>query len=114
MHFEYEITVEQFVASQPDPDVGVSVIVINGPLPPRFVYPKCDRCPDPKSIGSVGRVEAIGTITPQGKVERVSVVSSPSSAFTRAALETLQGWRFKPAVGADGKAFAARVDLEVS
>jgi outer membrane biosynthesis protein TonB len=57
----------------------------------------------------------IATITPQGKAESVCVVSSPSPAFTEAAIETLlRGWRFRPAVGIDGKAFATRVDLEVS
>ena len=97
-----------------DPDVSVSVIVFKGPLPGRFVYPGCDKCPNPKSIGPVGRVELIGTISAQGRAESVSVVSSPSSTFTNAAIETLRGWRFRPAVGIDGKAFATRVDLEVS
>jgi TonB family protein len=97
-----------------DPDANVSVIVFKGPMPNRFVYPRCDRCPDPKSIGSAGLVEAIGTITPQGKVESVSIVSSPSPFFTKAALDTLQGWRFRPAVGLDGKAFATRQSIEVN
>jgi len=116
-----EIKVARSVPDSPDnpmlvadPEVGVSVIVFKGPLPRRFVYPGCDRCPNPESIGSVGRVELIGTIGPQGKAESVSVVSSPSSAFTAAALETLRGWRFRPAVGTDGKAFATRVSLEVN
>ena len=96
-----------------DPEASVSVIVFKGPLPQRFVYPGCDRCPNPKSIGSAGRVELIGTISPQGTAESVSVVSSPSPAFTKAALETLRAWRFRPAVGADGKVFASRVNLDV-
>jgi TonB family protein len=97
-----------------DPDTNVSVIVFKGPMPKHFVYPGCEKCPDPRSIGTTGVVQVIGTITTQGKVESVSVVSSPSPAFTRAALETLQGWRFRPAVGVDGKAFATREPIEVN
>ena len=97
-----------------DPDANVSVIIFKGNLPPRFVYPGCDRCPDPKSIGLAGAVEAMGTITPQGKVQSVSIISSPNAVFTKAALEALQTWRFRPAVGTDGKAFATRVNLVVT
>jgi len=97
-----------------DPDTNVSVIVFKGPLPKGFVYPGCQKCPDPRSIGTRGTVQVIGTITAQGKVENVSVVSSPSPAFTKAALDTLQGWSFRPAVGTDGKAFATRSPIEVT
>lgn len=97
-----------------DQDVDVSIIVFKGPMPKRFVYPGCEKCPDPKSIGSAGIVQAIGTISPQGRVESVSIVISPSSALTKAALDTLQGWRFRPAVGLDGKAFATRQNIEVT
>jgi TonB family protein len=97
-----------------DPDTNVSVIVFKGPLPKHFVYPGCDKCPDPRSIGTTGVVQVIGTITAQGKVENVSVVGSPSPAFTKAALDTLQGWRFRPAIGVDGRAFATRQPIEVN
>jgi TonB family protein len=97
-----------------DPDTGVSVIVFKGPLPKKFVYPGCDRCPDPKSVGSPGAVRVIGTITPQGKVESISVVTTSGPAFTKAALGALQAWHFRHAVGADGKAFATRADIEVT
>ena len=97
-----------------DPNTNVSVIVFKGPLPKHFVYPGCDKCPDPHSIGGTGVVTLIGTITAQGKIESVSVVSSPSPAFTKAALDTLQTWRFRPAVGVDGKAFATRSPVEVN
>jgi len=97
-----------------DPDTKVSVIVFKGPMPKGFVYPGCDKCPDPHSVGKPGVVQVIGTITIQGKAENVSVISSPSPAFTKAALNALQGWRFRPAVGTDGKAFATRQPIEVS
>jgi TonB family protein len=97
-----------------DPDTRVSVIVFKGPLPKHFVYPGCDTCPDPRSIGTTGVVQVIGTISAQGKVENVSVVGSPNQSFTKAALDTLQVWRFRPAVGVDGRAFATRQDIEVT
>lgn len=97
-----------------DPDTKVSVIVFKGPMPKGFVYPGCDKCPDPHSVGKSGVVQVIGTITIQGKVENVSVINSPGPAFTKSALNALQGWRFRPAVGTDGKAFATRQPIEVS
>jgi TonB family protein len=97
-----------------DPDTNVSVIVFKGPLPKHFVYPGCDRCSDPRSVGATGVVEVICTVTAQGKVQDVSVVSSPGPAFTKVALETLQGWSFRPAVGSDGRAFATRQPIEVT
>ncbi len=96
-----------------DPDTKVSVIVFKGPLPKRFVHPGCSKCPDPRSLGAPGVVRVIGTITAQGKVENVSVVGSPNPAFTKAALNTLQGWKFRAAVGTDGKPFATRATIEV-
>jgi TonB family protein len=97
-----------------DPDAKVSVIVFKGLMPRGFVYPGCDKCPDPHSVGKPGIVQVIGTISIQGKVENVSVINSPSSTFTKAALNALQGWRFRPAVGTDGKPFATRQPIEVS
>lgn len=97
-----------------DPDTQVSVIVFKGPMPKGFVYPGCDKCPDPHSVGIPGVVQVIGTITIQGKVENVSVIRSPSPAFTKAALNALRGWRFRPAVGTDGKVFATRQPIEVN
>jgi TonB family protein len=97
-----------------DPDTRVSVIVFQEPLPKHFVYPGCDKCPDPRKIGTTGVVQVIGTISAQGKVENVSVVGSPNQSFTKAALDTLQVWRFRPAVGVDGRAFATRQDIEVT
>lgn len=97
-----------------DPDNDVAVIVFKGPLPKGFIFPGCVSCPDPKSIGSVGQVQVIGTITAQGRAESVSVVNTPSPAFTNAALATLKGWQFRPAIGLDGKAFATRSSIEVN
>lgn len=97
-----------------DPDTNVSVIVFKGPLPKQFVYPGCLKCPDPHSIGAAGIVQLIGTVTSQGKAENVSVVITPGPAFTKAALETVQGWTFKSAVGTDGKPFATRANIEVT
>jgi TonB family protein len=97
-----------------DPDTGVSVIVFKGPMPKHFAYPGCDRCPDPKGVGHMGSVLVIGTITPEGKIESVSVVRTSGPDFTKAALDALRRWRFKPAVGMDGKAFATRSDIEVT
>lgn len=97
-----------------DVDTRVSMIVFKGPMPKGFVYPGCDKCPDPRSIGTAGVVEVIGTVTDQGKIENVSVISSPSPTFTHAALDTLRGWAFRPAVGTDGRAFATRQVIEVN
>jgi TonB family protein len=96
------------------PDAQVSVIVFKGRMPKGFVYPGCDKCPDPHSVGMPGVVQVIGTITIQGKVENVSVIRSPSPAFTKAALNALRSWKFRSAVGTDGKAFATRQPIEVS
>ena len=81
-----------------DPDSQVSVIVFKGPMPEHFVYPGCNKCPDPRSLGAPGTVQAIGTITAQGKVENVTVVITPGPGFTRSHLiNALGGSRHMPA-----------------
>jgi TonB family protein len=54
------------------------------------------------------------TITVQGTAEQISLIKSFDANLTSNAVQTVRGWRFQPAIGPDGKPFAARVPLEVT
>jgi TonB family protein len=54
------------------------------------------------------------TITEQGAVDQVGVIDGLAGGLTDQALEAVRSWHFKPAIGKDGKPFAARMPLEVT
>ncbi len=105
-----------------DPDSGVSLMIPRGKpsRAPVVVYPSCDRCPNPpytpeaRAQGIQGRVLLLGTVTAQGTVEHVGVIDGLDESLTAQAVESVLQWRYKPAVGKDGKPFATRIQMEVT
>ncbi|PYU30903.1 MAG: hypothetical protein DMG28_17095 [Acidobacteria bacterium] len=86
---------------------------------PRY-FPACEKCPAPaytpeaRTRGLQGMVTMLVTITEQGVADHIVVVKSFDDAITRQAVKTVQGWKFKPAIGPDGKPFAVRLPIEVA
>ena len=105
-----------------DTESGVSVIISRGKQSrsPAFVYPACDKCPDPAYTAEArahrlqGRVVMLATITEQGVAEHVRVIYGLEDGLTDQALEAVRSWHFKPAIGKDGMPFAMRMTVEVT
>jgi TonB family protein len=105
-----------------DAESGVSLITFRGKQsrPPAVEYPACDRCPDPSYTPEAradriqGRVLILATVTEQGIAEHIGVVDGLDDGLTDQALEAVRNWHFKPAIGKDGKPFAARIPVEVT
>jgi TonB family protein len=105
-----------------DPESGVSIIVFKGKQsrPPLVEYPACVRCPDPSFTPEAradrihGRVLLLATVTEQGLADHIGVLEGLADGLTEQALEAVGNWRFKPAIGKDGKPFATRMPVEVT
>lgn len=88
-------------------------------FPPLYI-PHCVICPDPVYPDEARRRKLQGvvvffvTITAQGTAEQISLVKSFDASVTDNAVQTIRGWRFKPAIGPDGKPFVSRMPLEVT
>jgi TonB family protein len=105
-----------------DEESGVTLIVTRGnPSHSHPLYfPACMKCPDPQypEIARQKRLQGViafaVTITVQGIAEQISLIKSFDASLIPNAIQTIRGWRFQPAIGPDGKPFAARVPLEVT
>jgi TonB family protein len=84
-----------------------------------LVYPACVRCPEPSLTRSErlhnfeGFVLLQATVTKRGRAEQIEVVKSLESGLANRALGTVRRWRFRPAIGEDGKPKAARIGILV-
>jgi len=105
-----------------DPESGASLVVPRGhPVHSRPLYfPACMKCPDPEYPEDARRKRLQGviaflvTISEQGVAEDISLVRTFDRTLATNAVQTIHGWRFKPAIGPDGKPFPERVPLEVT
>lgn len=105
-----------------DPESGNSVIIPRGKQPrnPVIEFPVCDRCPNPPYTTQAqadriqGRVLLIATVTEQGVTDRIGVIDGLADGLTDDAIEAVRAWRFRAAIGKDGKPFATRMPLEVT
>jgi len=105
-----------------DPESGASIIIFRGKQtsPPVVEYPACLRCPDPAYTTEAradrihGRVLLMATVTEQGLPDHIGVIEGLADGLTEQALEAVGNWRFKPAIGKDGKPFATRMPIEVT
>ena len=105
-----------------DPKSGASIIISRGKQPrsASVVYPACEKCPDApytpeaRSNRIQGRVLLLLTVTEQGTTEQIGVIDGLGGGLTEQALEAVQSWHFKPAIGKDGKPFATRMPVEVT
>ena len=103
----------------PDPETGVFSAV------PRrgssslgvFRYPQCQLCEKPRNYAAPDTYQEFRmrvTITEQGRVEQIAVLSpAPSFATDKTAEALKSDWRFAPAINSDGKPFPIRANLRV-
>jgi TonB family protein len=83
-------------------------------------FPSCEKCPEPqyseetRKKGIQGIILLVITVSEQGTAEHISVVRGLPGGLTDSAVQTVRGWRFKPAVGPDGKPLATRTPVEVN
>lgn len=84
------------------------------------VNPTCTRCPDPPLTRSErlndfhGVVLLQATITARGRAEQIEVVKGLESGLADRGLAAVRRWRFRPAIGKDGKPTAARIHILVT
>jgi TonB family protein len=105
-----------------DPESGVSLMIPRGKQSRHPVVEQllCARCPDPTYTPEAradriqGRVLLLATVTEQGVAEHIGIISGLGDGLTDQALEAARNWRFKPAIGKDGKSVAVRVPIEIT
>ena len=106
-----------------DPDAGASLIIFSNDNRhfPVFSPPRCKKCSQPpyppraveKKIE--GSVTLLVTISEAGVAENIIIiVEGPDPSLNFQAMKTVKDWQFKPAIGVDGKPFAARSAVEVT
>jgi TonB family protein len=83
-------------------------------------YPECVRCEDPagkpeaRTAGFEGRVLLKAVITPEGNAVNIRVMNgAPEDAMSRAAVDAVRKWKFKPALF-NGKPVPVEVTIEVN
>lgn len=82
--------------------------------------PRCAYCPNPSYSEEARAAKLQGSVilrivvSATGQVENAVVVSGPGHGLDQKALEAVQGWRFTPAVGPDGKPVACIVNIQVT
>ena len=82
--------------------------------------PVCIYCPDPQYSEEARKAKYQGTVTltiivtTDGRAANISVVQGPGLGLEEKAVEAVRGWRFKPAIGPNGKPVATLVPVEVT
>jgi TonB family protein len=83
-------------------------------------YPSCLYCPEPqyseqaRKANFSGRVLLQVIIQPDGHATDIQIVKGVGLGLDERAIEAVRTWRFKPAVGPEGKAVPVRTDIEVN
>lgn len=82
--------------------------------------PICVYCPDPQYSEEARKAKYQGTVvlnvvvTTDGRATNISVIKGPGLGLEEKAMEAVRGWKFKPAVGPNGKAVNVIVPIEVT
>ena len=82
--------------------------------------PVCVYCPDPKYSDEARRAKLEGSVVlrfvvkPDGSTTNVSVVKSLGMGLDEKAIEAVQTWRFKPAIGPDGTPVADFIGVSLN
>jgi len=82
--------------------------------------PECTYCPPPNYPNHArgeklqGTVVLQVTITIDGRATNISILKDPGMGLAEKAVKDVRKWRFKPAVGPDGKLTAVIVPIEVT
>jgi TonB family protein len=82
-------------------------------------YPACVYCPRPglpegsRNLKDHVVVVLIGVIQTNGRAASIQIVKSGGTGFDEEALGTVRRWRFKPAIGPNGKPVSVTTHIEV-
>ena len=85
-----------------------------------LVNPTCVRCPEPSLTRNErlhhfeGVVFLQATVTERGRAEQIEVVKGLESSLADRVLAAVRRWRFRPAIGKDGKPTATRIIILVT
>src|SRR5215469_838293 len=85
-----------------------------------YGYPACLYCPTAQYSDEAvkakyqGTVSLIAIITPDGRATDIHVVKGVGLGLDEKAVEAVRTWRFRPALGPDGKPAAVRQIIEVT
>ena len=83
-------------------------------------YPSCLYCPEPQYSEDARKAKWQGTvvlqvvINPDGHATNIQVVKGPGLGLEDKAIEAVKNWRFKPALGPNGKPVATLTPIEVT
>ncbi len=85
-----------------------------------YTNPRCIHCPQPQYTDKAFREKVDGTVTlsivvlPDGRADDVRVVKSLENGLDHVSMDTVRKkWRFKPALGPDGKPAAVQTTVEI-
>jgi TonB family protein len=95
-----------------------------GRIPPAGLggvqVPKCVYCPPPSYSGDARWAHVEGTvvlqvvITTDGRAINIEILKDPGSGLGMKAVESVRNWKFKPAIGPNGKPVAVTVPIQVT
>jgi periplasmic protein TonB len=83
-------------------------------------YPSCIYCPEPQYSEDARKAKYQGTVVlqavigPDGRATMIEVVKGPGLGLEEKALESVRNWRFKAAVGPNGRPVATVTLLEIT
>jgi protein TonB len=83
-------------------------------------YPSCIYCPEPQYSEDARKAKYQGTVVlqavigPDGRATNIEVVKGPGLGLEEKALESVRTWRFKAAVGPNGRPVATVTLLEIT
>jgi TonB family protein len=83
-------------------------------------FPTCVYCPDPMFTEEAKKAKFQGTVLlrvvvgADGLTTNVQIVKSPGLGLDQKAIEAVQGWRFRPALGPHGKPVAVVIPIELT
>jgi protein TonB len=83
-------------------------------------FPQCEYCPAPSYTAAARRERCEGAvilgivITAEGRATDIHIIKGAPCGLTLQAIEAVRKWRFKPAVGPDGKPVAVQTTIETT
>jgi TonB family protein len=82
--------------------------------------PTCIYCPDPQYSDEARKAKYQGVvvlmvvITLDGRATNIQVAKSPGLGLDEKAIEAVRQWKFRPAIGPNGKSVPTQVPIEVT
>src|SRR5262245_16683973 len=83
-------------------------------------FPSCASCPEPLYTDGARKRRVYGTvhlevlIQPNGRATNIQVTQSLDPELDKQAVKAVRDWRFKPAVGPDGKPVGTQTILQIT